>query len=156
MEWPQAILLADSALREGVLKKDVVEQLAKQSGSRGLQRAFEALSLADGRSESVAEGRMRMLLHQWGMPPPVLQHEIVVAGRTYRLDLSWPDAGLALEVHGNGKYFMETPTGQKLLLERKREAELAEAGITVLNIWWEQLGHADLRGRIEQHLAPLL
>lgn len=156
LEWPQAVILADSALRMGLGRQEVADQLAGQAGARGRRRGASALSMADGRSESVAEGRMRIRLHQWGIPPPVLQHEVVVAGRRYRLDFAWPDAGLALEVHGNGKYFMESPIGEKLLQERKREAQLAEAGISVLNIWWEQLGQPDLRARIERHLAPLL
>lgn len=101
----------------------------------------------------MAEGRLRVLLHQWGMPPPVLQWEVQTRRGLFRPDFAWPEFRLAIETHGNGKYFMESPTNQKLIQERKREAALAEEGIRVLNIWWDQLDESGLRGRVTAHLA---
>lgn len=152
----QGVVLADSALRRGADPDVLAATLDGVAGTRGTRRAARMLALADGRSESVAEGRMRMLLEHWHLPAPVLQHEVVTARHRYRLDMAWPEGGRALEVHGNGKYFQDVDTGEKLLRERKREAELAEAGIIVLNVWWEQLDDPDLRSRVERHLAPLL
>ncbi|MGG5753919.1 hypothetical protein ACQ3I4_15070 [Zafaria sp. Z1313] len=156
LDTTSAVVLADSALRAGVALDDIAGHLESARGRRGAVRARERLSLADAASESVAEGRLRMMLHSWGYPPPVLQHQVIVAGQRYRLDFAWPEAGLGLEVHGNGKYFMEKPTGDKLLQERKREARLREAGVSVLNVWWEQLGQPELRERIGSHVAPLI
>lgn len=155
-EIASGVILADSALRRGVSKEALGAALGDSTGTRGTVRAAQVLALADGRSESVAEGRLRVLMHVWGLPAPVLQYEAATARHRYRLDMAWPDIGRAVEVHGNGKYFQYMETSEKLLRERKREAELAETGITVLNVWWEQLRRPDLRTRLLRHLAPLL
>ena len=150
------VILADSALRLGASADVLGAALGDSKGTRGTVRAARALALADGRSKSVAEGRLRVLLYHWGLPAPVLQYEVATAGHCYRLDMAWPEAGLGIAVHGNGKYFLEMGTQEKLLRERKREAELAEADIRILNIWWEQLSRPDLRARLEKHLAPVI
>ncbi|MGJ9402777.1 hypothetical protein [Arthrobacter sp. KK5.5] len=153
MPFLSAVILADSALRGGLQRSKVAEMLDARPKARGVRRGRTALEFADGRSESVAEGRLRVLLHQWGMPPPVLQWEVQTRRGLFRPDFAWPEFRLAIETHGNGKYFMESPTNQKLIQERKREAALAEEGIRVLNIWWDQLDESGLRGRVTAHLA---
>ena len=35
-----------------------------------------------------------------GLPPPVQQHPVVVAGRTFQLDVAYPDAEVAVEFDG--------------------------------------------------------
>jgi hypothetical protein len=49
------------------------------------------------------ETRMRLLLVDAGLPPPVPQYELVVDGRVVaRFDLAYPDARLAIEYDGAG------------------------------------------------------
>jgi very-short-patch-repair endonuclease len=70
-------------------------------------------------------------LRQAGLPPPVLQHEVSVAGRTYRLDLAYPDARLAIELDGSVHLRREVWEADHV-----RQNALVLAGWTVLRFTW--------------------
>ena len=52
-------------------------------------------------TESGFERLVVARLVQAGLPRPVLQHEVVVGGRNFRLDLAYPDQRIAIELDGS-------------------------------------------------------
>jgi predicted transcriptional regulator of viral defense system len=72
-------------------------------GRRGTAalRAVVAASLPADGVDSRLELALLRLVESCPVPPPVLQHEIVVAGGgRYRLDEAWPDLRIAVEADG--------------------------------------------------------
>ena len=69
----------------------------------GADRLAEVLRLADPRSESPMETRLRLLLHDAGVPAAVPQFEVrTELGRLVgRVDLGWPGLRLAVEYDGD-------------------------------------------------------
>lgn len=57
-------------------------------------------ALLDPRSESPPETRVRLQLIHAGLPRPELQWPVSGAGRDRRLDLAWPEYGVAVEYDG--------------------------------------------------------
>jgi very-short-patch-repair endonuclease len=73
------------------------------------------------------ETRIRMALHEHGLPAPHVQFEVEAAGRIRRLDLAYPEVKLAIEYDGRGHRDQER--AHKDLL---REAARVELGWTIL------------------------
>jgi very-short-patch-repair endonuclease len=72
-------------------------------------------------------------LAEVGLPRPVLQHEVVVGGRTYRLDLAYPEPMVDIEL--DGSIHREDEVWQKDL---PRQNALMLAGWTVLRYTWRR------------------
>ncbi|WP_326555379.1 endonuclease domain-containing protein [Micromonospora sp. NBC_01813] len=74
---------------------------------RGLQQVRELLALAEPLSESPMESRLRLLLHDAGLPKPTPQYEVRDAplggkGRFIaRVDLAYPQWRIAIEYEGD-------------------------------------------------------
>ena len=79
------------------------------------------------RTDSLPEERLLALIREAGLPDPHLQARVL----DYRLDLYWPQLGLAVEVDGYGAH------GSRARFEsdRRRDARLlTEAHIVVLRL----------------------
>lgn len=105
-------------------------------GARGSARLTEVVRLADARSESPMESRIRVIIVLDGLPSPVLQHP---AG-PYRLDLSYPELKVAIEYDGDTHR-----TQERAMRDLNRQAYLTDDGWTVLRFtaaqvlrrpWW--------------------
>ncbi|WP_320065871.1 DUF559 domain-containing protein [Micromonospora sp. RTGN7] len=76
-------------------------------GWPGTAQLRELLGLAEPLSESPMETRLRLLLHDAGLPPLVAQHEVhgenARGGRVYlaRVDLAYPQWRIAVEYEGD-------------------------------------------------------
>ena len=93
-------VLADSLLHRGVLTSAELEQRL-DACQHGLPRvASAARTLIRPGAESPMETRSRLLLVLAGLPEPVLQHEVGDAWHRFRLDLAYPDLGVAVEYDG--------------------------------------------------------
>ena len=91
-------------------------------------------------SESGPELALRRLLLDAGLPEPVAQYEVLANGSTYRLDLAYPSAMLALEYDG-----FDAHSGvDRFVDDRRRQNDLVDAGWTI-----RRFTHADLRDRPE-------
>lgn len=149
-----AVVIADSGLAHGADPAELRRLVAEGRGTRGIRRAREVLEAADGRSESPAETRLRLLLEEWNLPEPELQLWITTAGGRERVDFAWASRRLIIEVHGYAKYFDYGPPDAKVAAQQEREARLVAAGWRVLNIYWPELDGPDaLRARVRAFLT---
>ena len=71
------------------------------------------------------------VLRDAGLPMPVLQHEVCVNGRTFRLDLAYPDARVAIEL--DGSVHLERQVWEA---DHARQNALILAGWTLLRFTW--------------------
>lgn len=127
---PRALANLDAALRSGTCSRDdLVRAVDLQSGRRGIVAARELLELASPLAESPMESEARLVMIDGGLPPPVLQYEVVdLRGYTWRLDFAWPDFRVAAEYDG-----VEWHSGaQAFVRDRRRAAALQDLGWVVV------------------------
>lgn len=68
----------------------------------GLARLYELLPLVDGGAASIPESRIRLWLHDAGLPPPETQIPVVVGYRPEAwLDMGWREYKVAVEYDGD-------------------------------------------------------
>lgn len=151
----EGLVVADSAARLGADPARIQQLLAERGGRRGITRAREVLSFADGRAESPGETLTRWHLHRFGLPAPELQVVIETAGGRFRADLGWPEARLLVEFDGFVKYSGggARAAADVVFAEKRRQDALEEAGWRVLRVTWTDLrGPAALARRVRAAL----
>jgi len=119
------------------------------------------LHVADGRFESVGEGRSGYFFWAHGLPRPVPQWEIYLPdGRLLaRVDFAWPEGRLFCEFDGRIKYTglrrpNETIEEAVLREKRREEAILELTGWRIIRLTWEDLARpAVTAARIRRLLA---
>lgn len=85
----------------GVTVFEMNALLSRFRRRRGVIQARELVQLTDPRAESSGETWTRLEIHDRGLPEPVPQHWVNVDGvPTYRLDLAYPKAKVAVEYDG--------------------------------------------------------
>jgi hypothetical protein len=103
------------------------------------------LSLADGRSDSVGETRVRYHCWHFGLPAPVPQLEVRERGiMRALLDLAWPEHKVWVEFDGKEKYTKFLRDGESasdaVFREKKREDMIRRlTGWTCVRIVWADL-----------------
>jgi hypothetical protein len=99
---PRALATLDAALRSGACENgQLVAAAARQCGRRGIVVVRELLAMAAAAAESPMESEARLAMYDAGLPPPVLQHNIIDRNwRNWRVDFAWPDALVAVEYDG--------------------------------------------------------
>ena len=98
-----ALVSIDAFLHRELISADNFEKsLVRWRRRRGVRQAWEMVELADGKSESGGESRMRLRVIDMGLPRPELQIPVQdMHGATrFRLDLGWRFWRLALEYDG--------------------------------------------------------
>ena len=107
---------------------DAVRELARRHfGVHGSAELPRVLALANPLAESPMETRIRLALVFAGLPAPTVQHRVVGFGRSYRLDLAYPEVLLAIEYDG-----AEHRESDRARRDLEREAVLTRLGWTVL------------------------
>lgn len=99
-----ALVAVDALLLRRVLKRPaLVDYLDAHPGWPGNVQLREVLALAEPLSESPMETRLRLLLHDAGLPPTTPQHDVHdAAGRFLgRVDLAYPHWRIAIEYEGD-------------------------------------------------------
>lgn len=98
----EALAALDALARErGVTIAAMNWLLRRYRRRRGVIQARELVQLTDPRSESSGESWTRLEIHDHGLPAPRSQFWVVVDGvPTYRLDLAYPHARIAVEYDG--------------------------------------------------------
>jgi very-short-patch-repair endonuclease len=82
-------------------------------------------------TRSEAEERFLSLIRDSGLPQPLMN----VRRHGYEIDFFWPEERVAVEVDG----FAYHGTRERFEEDRKRDAVLRKAGITVIRVTWRQL-----------------
>ncbi len=151
----EAVVALDAVCRRWDLRPTDV--LVPTPGARGVRRYPEVLRLADPRSGSPMETRIRLALVRAGLPAPVLQHPVPLDGHPYALDLAYPAARLGVEHDG-----ADHLTSERHRRDLLREQLLAAAGWRILRFdavtvlfrperVAARVG-AELRARLPRHL----
>lgn len=98
----EALAALDAFARvHGITAEELRRLLVRYFRRRGVVQARELVPLMDGRAESAGESWTRLVIHDHGLPAPHPQHWVMVDGvPTYRLDLAYPHARVAVEYDG--------------------------------------------------------
>lgn len=133
-EFPDALAIADSALRVGAEKRELVGYVNGMHNFRGSSMARWAAEFADPRPENGGESVARAMMIRLGYELPDLQHPIKdsLSGKDYRADFYWELADgskVAGELDGDQKYtnpaYMGGRTLERVILdERRRESRI--------------------------------
>jgi hypothetical protein len=141
----QAVAAGDAALRAGLTADLLALSLYAAAGRPGIAAGRRAVNFLDARSESPWESCSRVTLHQIGLPPTSLQHQVFdVQGRFIaRADFGWEERRTLGEFDGRTKYEQLRRPGQSaadVVYEEKRRED------AVRDLDWQVVrwGAADL------------
>jgi very-short-patch-repair endonuclease len=105
MELQPAALLAvsDQLLARWCTTADLQAELDRRPTGRGSARARAVLPHANQLAESPMESVLRWLIHQAGLPAPVLQYRVTTPGGRFvgKADLAWIAERVLVEFDGN-------------------------------------------------------
>jgi uncharacterized protein DUF559 len=127
-------VITDDALRRGTLSlRELQRSVAGIPGGPGRKPSRIRSVLAQrieryDPGDSGLELRVLRAIVAAGLPEPVQQHEVLVAGRRYRIDLAYPEHGLAIEIDGFDPHRFRSAFDR----DRARANDLVVAGWTVL------------------------
>lgn len=149
-----AVVSADAAFRRSEVSADDLLRLREVThnwpGGPGIRAV---LDFADPQAESVGETRLRVLMHNEGLPVSVLQAEFADAdGFVGRVDFYFPEHNTVVEFDGLAKY--GEGTREALIREKLREDRLRALGLEIVRITWADLEHpARTAMRVRQAFA---
>jgi very-short-patch-repair endonuclease len=125
LEPVEAVVYCDALAALGrVDPAGLTDYLNGRAGQRGCRAAGHVFGLVDGRSESPQESRLRVHLVLAGLPSPVPQHKVEVAGSVIgRVDFAWPQVKVAVEYDG-----IWHADAEQLIRDRERLNALQSAG----------------------------
>lgn len=129
---PRSLATLDAALRSGACSRDELGRAAdQQRGRRGIVTVRGLLGRASPLAESPMESETRLVMIDGGLPPPVLQYEVVdLQGCRWRLDFAWPDLRVGAEYDG-----VDWHSGPDAFLrDRRRSCALQELGWRIVPI----------------------
>lgn len=97
-----ALAALDAFLRLGVRHEEMILEVERFKGYRGVVQLRVLVVIADGRAESPAESALRLHWYDAGLPRPELQWWVHADDGTplYRLDLAIPEVRFAAEYDG--------------------------------------------------------
>jgi hypothetical protein len=129
---PRALATLDAALRSRTCDRpQLLAAAAQQAGRRGIVAVRDLIPLADALAESPMESEARLVMHDGGLPRPVLQHDLVdLDGRMWRVDFAWLDAKVAVEYDG----FDWHSDREQFARDRQKRAALNEIDWRMLSI----------------------
>ena len=136
-----AVVSADAVLRSGRVSDDDVRRVLDLTEFwPGSPTIRAALAFADPLAESVGESRLRVLMHQQGLPRPSLQVDFHDAmGFVARVDFDFPEHDTVVEFDGLMKY--ADGSREVLIREKSREDRLRALGLQVVRTTWADLAH---------------
>lgn len=129
---PRALATLDAALRSGTCgRRQLWTAASRQAGRRGIVTVRDLIPMAAAQAESPMESEARLVITDGGLPPPVLQYEIVDRNwRTWRVDFAWSDQRVAVEYDGFDWH--SSPDGFRR--DRQKRAALQEIGWAVVSV----------------------
>ena len=146
-----AVVAADVVLREGLIDAEELRRmLTVIEFWPGSPTTRAALQFARPLSESVGESRLRVLMHRFDFPEPVLQAEFFDSdGFVARVDFYFPSYDTVVEFDGMLKY--GGASQEVLIREKRREDRLRALGLQVVRATWADFNRpAHLAATIRQ------
>ncbi|MET8120180.1 DUF559 domain-containing protein [Micromonospora sp. NPDC005189] len=127
----RAVAIVDSLLASGLTTRAALTAVGTANADRpGGRRACWVFDLADPGAQSPPESQLRVRLVLGGLPRPVAQHPIQLAGGlVLHPDLAWPEFRVAVEYDGR---WHSDP--EQLHRDRRRLNLLVGAGWLVLHV----------------------
>lgn len=146
-----AVMAADAALHLKLVTPDSLDAaVIRMPRVPGVTRARKVLELADGRSESAGESRLRLILRDLGfyaIPQfPIKEGDRVIA----RVDFYLPRLGVVLEFDGMLKYRAgdrrpgDPAIPEPVIKERGRERNIRALGYGVGRVTWGELDRPEV------------
>jgi very-short-patch-repair endonuclease len=136
----ESVVAIEMALRAGfVALSDIASHVEQRRGRKGIKKLRRALRLADARSESPMETRLRLELLKARLPTPCVQADLHDASGGFlgRADLYYPDRKLVIEYDGENHK-------DRLVSDLRRQNALLNAGYQVLRFTAPDLRTAGL------------
>ena len=134
------VVVADSALRSGVQRRDLQAVAFDCARWPGIRKAREVSLFADARAASALESVSRVVFRELGLPPPELQMTLAYdefGNPRIIVDFCWPDLGVVGEADGLLKYDEELdPSRTSLRDEKLRQEEIEALGYIVVRWTW--------------------
>jgi very-short-patch-repair endonuclease len=131
----EALVVADSAIRSGMVKRETLSRLASSLRGAGRQRAIRVAELADGQAASALESMLRARVIEAGFTRFVPQYQIRSRDFAARVDLADPVLRIVLEADS----FAFHGTRTALRRDCRRYVGLAMCGWTLLRYSWEDV-----------------
>jgi hypothetical protein len=131
----------DSLLRRGLTEIGQLWLLLEQEWMRGRRGVAILRDMLIPRTEGQAptdsemEIRLRHLIDDAGLPPPVHQHPYVIPSGPIRMDLAYPERLLDIEADSYSWHFNR----EAFERDRRRDNELRALGWTVLRFTWAMI-----------------
>ncbi|SFN98121.1 hypothetical protein SAMN05660359_00755 [Geodermatophilus obscurus] len=149
LDGDDAVVAVDRFLARGLVDLAPLRARAATGTGPGSARARAVCALADERSESPQETRLRLLVVRGGLSAPVPQFAVRVDGRfVARVDLAWPEHRVAVEYDG----LWHAEPGQ-FARDRQRLNRLQAAGWRIVFVTAEDL---DRPGELVARIARAL
>ena len=124
----ESVAAVDMALHAGLVQlSELTTRVETHAGDKGIKRLRRSVRLADPRSESPMETRVRMELIRARLPRPCVQAELRDATDHFvgRADLYYPDRRLVIEYDGENHK-------DRLVADLRRQNALVNAGYHLL------------------------
>jgi hypothetical protein len=137
LPFRSGVVVADSALHGFQAGKAELEGVVRDcAGWPGIARARRVVAFSDALAESPFESIARVVFHDGGLPPPMLQVWIIPPDHPVgRVDFLWDQHATIAEADGAMKYADPDRARHQL----KRDAELRRAGYEVVHFSWRDL-----------------
>ena len=152
----ESVVALDTILHSRVLDLSQLQRhIETHRGATGIRRLRRATSLADARSESPMETRLRLHLIQARLPHPTVQLELHDATGRFlgRADLYYPDRRLIIEYDGENHK-------ERIPQDLRRQNALVNAGFHLLRFTAGDLAQGSAaaqvrraRSRLQRHLS---
>ncbi len=150
MSFGEALAVADSALRLGLVTPSELASSAAALRGAGRVKVLRVVSSADPRSASALESLLRAILIDAGLVGFIPQVQITSDGFAARVDLAHPGLRIVLEADS----FEHHGHRSALVRDCRRYDELVVRGWLVLRFAWEQVV-ADPRWVVEMVTAAV-
>ena len=134
------VVIADSALRNGVRREDIDRVARDCARWPGIRKARQIVDFADARAANPLESISRVMFLEHGLPAP--EPQVVVlrdshGDPVYIVDFLWEELGVVGEADGLLKY--DDPDGVSLRQEKLRQEALEDMGYVVVRWTWEDV-----------------
>jgi predicted transcriptional regulator of viral defense system len=135
LSYLEAVVVADSALRAGTSKEELMGVVDACQRWPGMDQARRVIAFANGLAESVLESCARVAFDSSGLDAPQLQVTVRGPGFIFRADFLWAEHQTIVEADGLTKYSSK----EDLLAQLRRDRLLRDAGYKVVHFTWREL-----------------